>query len=64
MSGVKLTRDDLTVGEVQLRDGPLRTLDAEQGSCGGLACGGQEVFVPLDSAVQHLPLSLHLEAQT
>ena len=52
------------MSEVQLTDRALRTADVEQGSCRGLACGVQQIFVPLDSSVMHLPFSLHLKDQT
>ena len=64
MRGVELTRENLTVWEVQLTDRALRTADVEQGSCRDLVCGEQQTFVPLDSSVEHLPLSLHLKGQT
>lgn len=47
--------------EVQLTDRALGTVNGEQGSGRGTACGVQQTFVPLDSPVEHLPLALHLE---
>lgn len=58
-----LTRVRFTVWEVQLTDGALRTLDAEQRASRNLVDRSEERFIPDHCLVRDLPLVSRLKHQ-